>query len=107
MQMAARQDHVVPGDHVEHFLDAVQHLLVGIEHRHRRGRTHLLRGGRMDPFRRLLPAQMVFGGERRHPDDLAAHRGRMLDRIGVDASDDVVEDDAGEDLGAQLGMMPC
>ena len=34
VQVAARQDHVVLGDHVEHVLDAVQHLLVGVEHRH-------------------------------------------------------------------------
>ena len=100
VQVAARQDHVVPGDHVEHVLDAVQHLLVGVEHRHRRrGRIFCVEAG-CDQLGRLLPAQMIFGGQCRHPDDLAAHRSGMFDRVGVDAADHIVEHDAGEDLGA-------
>ena len=59
----------------------------------------------MDPFACVLPAQMIFRRQRRQPDDLAAHRGGVLDRIRVEAADDIVEHDAGIDLGLQLREM--
>ena len=48
---------------------------------------------------------MIFCSKCRKPHDLASHRGRMFDRVWVDASHDIVEHDAGVDLGAQFRMM--
>ena len=56
----------------------------------------------MNPAGGLFPAQMVFGRQRRHEHDLAAHRRGVLDGIGIEAAHHVVEHDAGIDLGAQF-----
>ena len=48
---------------------------------------------------------MVCCRQRRHPDNLAAHGGCVLNRIGIETSHHIVENDTRIDLGGQIREM--
>ena len=104
MQVPGGEHHVVLGDDVEHFLHLVQHLAVA---RRPAPRSRAASSWWWPDAPRLIssPRQMIFRRERRQPDDLAAHRGGVLDRVGVEAAHHVVEHDARIELGRQVAVV--
>ena len=88
------------GDQVQNRLHLVAQVAVLVHHGERGRAPHLGLGHQkllVVPF-----ADVIGGGDGRHPDHLAAHLQRVLHGIGVEAAERVVEHDGAERLHAEM-----
>ena len=90
-----REDHVGLGDEIEDLLRRWDEPAIA-DHRDRRLAAQADARRRKAVVSALLPLEMTLSGDRREPDDPAAHRERELDRSRIEAADAAVEGDASE-----------